>query len=217
MTGTITDIQTQKHDVERVNIFIDGSFAFGTSAAAVLTRRLRLGTVLSEADVEALQREDGIERSYAAALNYVSFRPRSTRELRDYFSRRQTEPEIAFAVIERLTGAGLLDDAEFARFWVDNRQTFRPRGARALRAEMRQKGLSSDVIDAALQDLGDEEATAYTVGSKKSRSYASLSEREYRQKMIGFLQRRGFSYEVAASATRQLWAELGEVTSDPAE
>jgi regulatory protein len=205
--AVITRIETQKHDPERVNLYVDDVFYAGISTLLVLSHGLKEGAELSEADLEELRRDDEAERAHAAALNFLSFRPRSRREIEDYLRKRKVSEGAAAAVLERLERSGLLNDQEFARFWVENRQTFRPRGSRALRLEMWQKGLARDVIDEALETLPDEEETAYEAGRKKLHTYSRLNEQEFRRKMIAFLQRRGFPYEDAASATKRLWQD----------
>lgn len=206
---TITSLETQQNDPERINVYLDGKFGFGAARLVVLTHHLSEGQEIAEEEVEALRREDALERSYAAALNYLSFRPRSSREIEDYFRRRKFDPEVTPLVLERLERLGLVDDREFARFWVENRQTFRPRGSRALRMEMRQKGVASEVIDEALEELGDEESASLDAARRKMLSFANLDEREFKRKMVAYLQRRGFPYDVAATATRKLAQERG--------
>lgn len=205
---TITAVETQQHDSERVSIFLDGKFAFGASAMFVFARRLVVGRELTADEVEELHRDDEVERAFSAALNYLSYRPRSRREILDYFRKKKTDADIADAVVERLQRVGLVDDREFARFWVENRQSFRPRGSRALRAEMRQKGLESDVIDDALEQLPDEEQTAYEAGIAKARSINTADEREFLRRLLGYLQRRGFGYGAASAASRRIYREL---------
>lgn len=207
---TITSLQPGKRDPERVNVYLDGEFAFAAPLGVVMVRRLSEGQTLSEQEIEAIRQDDALDRAYAAALNFLSFRPRSRREIEQYFRGRKTELPLVDAVLERLERQGLVDDHAFATFWVENRQTFRPRGTRALRAEMRQKGLDNEVIDEALSAVDDEEPIAYEVGSKKARSYASLDEREFFRKMVGFLQRRGFPYETAARAARRIYTDIQE-------
>jgi len=203
----ITSLQVQKNDPERVNVYLDDEFAFGLSAMLVLARNLSPGQELSQHDIENLQGGESVERSYGAALNFLSYRPRSRREIADYFRRKKIDLDVVEAVVARLERAGLLDDQEFARFWVDNRQSFRPRGTRALRMELRQKGLESGVIDEALAQVGDEEDTAYATGLTRVRTYGAFDEREFSRKMIGFLQRRGFPYDAASAAAKRLWDE----------
>jgi regulatory protein len=205
----ITAIETQKNHAERVNVYLDGRFAFGASALVIASRHITEGRELSDEDIDSLKGDDSAERAYNAALNFLSFRPRSTRELEDYFRRKGVEPIISGAVIERLRRINLVNDGEFARFWVENRQSFRPRGTRALRVELRQKGLASEAIDEALENIGDEGEIALSVGRKKMGSYRGLDDRSFLAKLIGFLQRRGFSYSVASKAARDLLEERG--------
>lgn len=204
----ITAIETQRGDEERANVYLDGRFGFGASKMVVLARNLHQGQEISEEEVTALLQDDAVERAWGAALHFLSFRPRSRREIEDYFRRKKTDTNIVEAVVERLLRSGLLDDQEFARFWVENRQTFRPRGSRALRVEMRQKGLAGEVIDHALEGIS-EEATAYEAGERKLRAFSALDDREFARKMTAFLQRRGFPYEVSAQTARKLLAERG--------
>lgn len=210
---TITAIETQRRDPERVNVYLDGQFAFGFSKLVASSRGLVEGKSLSPTEIEALRSEDDVEKAFNMALNFLSFRPRSRREIEDYFRRRKLDADVGSAVVERLVRIGVLDDREFARFWVENRQAFRPRGTRALKAELRQKGIESEIIEDALADLGDEEETAYIAGMKKMRSYNTADEREFFRKMLGFLQRRGFPYAPAAAAARRIYREMTD--ADP--
>ncbi|HEX6508119.1 MAG TPA: RecX family transcriptional regulator [Chloroflexota bacterium] len=210
----ITSLFTQKNDPERVNVYLDGHFAFGISALSAAVHRLHEGRELDEAEVEALGQEDAVDRAHNAALNYLSFRPRSKREMEDYFRRRKVDSDTVASVLERLERAGLVDDGEFARFWVENRQTFRPRGTRALRMELRQKGVQSETIEATVESIGDETEIALQAARQKLRSFAHLDDRTFQQKMIGFLQRRGFPYGVSAHVARDLVVERGGADDD---
>lgn len=200
----ITRLEAQKRDPERVSVYLDDRFAFGASVLVIMNRNLCVGMELSETDQAELETEDSVERTYNAALNFLSFRPRSRREVEGYFRRRKADPAAAETVVDRLEHNGLLNDREFARFWVENRQAFRPRSTMALRAEMRQKGLGSEVINEALADLGDEAQTAYEAGRKRARAFETLDDREFFRKMVAFLQRRGFPYDTAAAAAKRL-------------
>ncbi|HLJ69571.1 MAG TPA: RecX family transcriptional regulator [Chloroflexota bacterium] len=210
----ITALEQQQHDPERINVFLDGKFGFGASRLLVVSAGLREGDELSPEDIERLKGDDLVERAYGAALNFLSYRPRSRRELEDYFRRKKIAPDLAARVFERLEQLGLLDDREFARFWVENRQAFRPRGSHALRGELRLKGVESEVVEDALQDIGDEEELAFRAGSQRLRSYGRVGEREFFRRMVGFLQRRGFGYSAASAATRRLSAARNLPLSD---
>jgi regulatory protein len=203
----ITALEPQKRNLERVNVHLDGSFAFGVAALVLATRRLTVGSQLQPEDIEALRRDDDVEKAYSACLNFLSFRPRSRREIHDYLRRKGTDPEVSAAAIERLESNGLIDERAFVDYWIENRQTFKPRGTRALRAELRQKGVEWDLVDEALEGITNEEEMAHVAGQKKLHSLRGLDDQEFFRKMLAFLQRRGFGYEAAGPAARRLLEE----------
>jgi regulatory protein len=192
MAGKITELRFQKRNKDRVNVYIDGRFAFGL--AAIEAAHLKVGQELSDADMARLQKQDEIERAYERALNFLSYRPRSKAEVRRNLGKDVEEP-IIDAVVERLMRARLLDDGEFANYWVENRVQFKPRGARALRQELWQKGIPDAVIAEALEDF-DEQDAARRVAEAGARRMARLKPRDFRRKLSGYMARRGFSYAV---------------------
>jgi regulatory protein len=207
MGGTITALVVQKHNKERVNVYVDGQFAFGLAMIEAL--KLHKGQVLSDDDISRLRALDEVEVAHEQALRFLSYRPRSSQEVRDNL--RQSKQQFSDAsidiTIERLQRAGLLDDEAFARYWVDNRDQFKPRSVRALRYELRQKGVPDSAIEAALSSLDEEEA-AYRAASDRAHRYAHADRDTFRKQMGNFLSRRGFSYDVVRSVLDRLWEEL---------
>ena len=193
MAGTITALRFQKRNKNRVSVYIDGQFAFGL--AAIEAARLRVGQALSDGDVARLQVHDEVERAYERALNFLSYRPRSEAEVRRRLRKKGVEDEGVEVVVERLTRAGLLNDREFARYWVENRLQFNPRGARALRHELREKGVPASIIADTLADF-DEETSARRAAEAGMRRLAHLEPRDFRRRLGAYLARRGFSYAV---------------------
>lgn len=104
----------------------------------------------------ASESDPDINRAHDKALNFLSFRPRSCTEISRYLAQKGFSTETADAVLRRLQTAQLVDDAEFAAYWIANRAQFSPRGRRALWQELRQKGIARDVIETALADRNDE-------------------------------------------------------------
>jgi len=201
MAGTITALRFQKRNKNRVNVYIDGQFAFGL--AAIEAARLRTGQTLSDDDVARLQVQDKVERAYERALNFLSYRPRSEVEVRRRLRKKNVEAEIVEVVVERLTRAGLLNDREFARYWVENRLQFNPRGARALRHELREKGVPAPVITDTLVDL-DEEFAAHKAAEAGARRLAHLEPPDFRRRLGAYLARRGFSYAVVKPLVEEM-------------
>ena len=204
MAGTITALVAQKRNKERVNVYLDGEFAFGLALIEAL--KLHKGQQLSDDDIARLKALDEIEVAHDRALNFLSYRPRSSEEVRRNLHQKEFAERTIETVIERLTGAGLLDDAAFARYWVDNRERFEPRSRRALRYELRQKGVPDPAIQAALDDL-DEEDAAYRAASTRLRRYARADEETFRKRLGDFLARRGFGYEIVRDVLDRLWQE----------
>jgi regulatory protein len=101
----------------------------------------------------------------------------------------------------------LLDDAAFARAWLDNRERFRPRGARAIHYELRQKGVARDIIDEVVTDL-DEEASAWAAVEGKLERWRTLDQDAFRKKVMGFLSRRGFRYDTVRTVCRRAWQTI---------
>jgi regulatory protein len=193
MAGTITALRFQKRNPDRVNIYLDGRFAFGL--AAIEAAGLRVGQALSDEDIARLQRKDDVERAYERTLNFLSYRPRSTAEVRRNLHEKDVADEAIETVIERLTRAGLLNDREFARYWIENRFEFNPRGARALRHELREKGVADSVIAEVLAEF-DDEAAARKIAESGARRLAHLEPADFRRRLGAYLARRGFSYAV---------------------
>ena len=106
-------------------------------------------------------------------------------------------------MVERLTRAGMLDDREFARYWVENRLQFKPRGVRALRYELRQKGVSDSTIADTLADV-DEDAAARRAATAGARRLAHLQPADFRRRLGAYLARRGFSYAVVKPVVEEM-------------
>ena len=109
-------------------------------------------------------------------------------------------------VLERLRGVGLVDDAAFVRYWIDNRAQFKPKGAVALRQELRRKGVDREVIDAVLEESEHaEDKAAIQAAVAKADRYRQLPRQEFAQKLGAYLARRGFDYETVREAVQAAW------------
>jgi regulatory protein len=205
MAGTVTRLTAQKKNRDRVSVYLDDRFAFGLPA--IVAAGLRPGQHLSDPEIESLKEQGNVEKEYNQALNYLSYRPRSRAEVSTYLRKRKV-PEIQTEIIlDRLENAGLVDDAEFARYWVDNRERFRPRGLRGLRYELQSKGIDNEVIDEALASV-DPSESAYRAADKKARQFRTLEESVFERKLVEYLARRGFAYNIAQEVARRHWQAL---------
>lgn len=200
----ITAISVQKKNPNRVNIYLDGEFAFGV--ARITAAWLKNGDELSDERIAKLLAEDAREWAYQQAMLFLSYRARSEKEIRQNLIKHEMPEEVIEETIERLRKAGLANDNEFAQAWVENRSTFRPRSRRALSMELRQKGLDDETVHSAISGV-DENALAYEAAQKRLGRLNGLECNEFRKKLSEFLARRGFPYSVIAPIVTQLWGE----------
>ena len=203
--GVITSIEPQqRRGGRRSNVFVDGRFAFSLSSDVAAS--LRVGQLVSAETMAELLGSDEAARCYDAALRFLAVRSRSEQEVRQRLARHGYPGELIDRTLDRLRGVGLIDDAAFARYWVEQRQTHRPRGSRLLKLELRQKGVGAQEVGAAVSELAQDDA-AYQAAAARARGLRGLDERTFRQRLGGFLQRRGFDYETTAATVSRLWAE----------
>src|SRR5579862_5019386 len=127
----ITALEPQTRDPERINLYVDGRFTLGVSAAIVLQLGLHVEQEISPEQLEQLQSAEAEQQAVDRALNFLSYRPRSREEVRRYLLRKETPPEIIEAALTRLDRLEFVNDRAFAGFWIENREQFSPRGARA--------------------------------------------------------------------------------------
>jgi regulatory protein len=204
MPSTITAIEPQRRG-SRFNVFLDGRFALSLDASLVAALRLE-----QEVDATALARlaaADEQRRALDAAFRLLAVRPRSAWELESRLRQKGYSSAAIAAARAHLDRFGLVDDAAFARYWVEQRQNFRPRGRAALRAELRAKRVPSDEIDAAVPAPEAEAEAAYRAGRARLARLTGLDRATFRQRLGGYLQRRGFGFAAATAAVTRLWAE----------
>jgi regulatory protein len=204
MGRVVTGLKAQKKNHQRVNIYLDGEFAFGLSR--FVAAWLRIGQEIDQEKIESLLAEDAREVAYQQALNFLRYRERSKAEVRNYLA-RQDIPEVTIEeIISRLQERNLIDDQRFARLWAENRADFHPRSRRVISLELRQKGVPNADIDQAISQVDDDEL-AYQAALKYAGKLGPLSWQEFRQKLFGYLSRRGFNYETTTQATQRAWTE----------
>ena len=200
----ITALVVQKRNPNRVNVHLDGEYAFGL--ARIVAAWLRVGQELDEEKLKQLQVEDARERAVQQALLFLSYRARSESEIRQNLRKHEMPEEVIEETLARLRQDGLANDGQFAQAWVENRSTFRPRSRRMLAMELRQKGLDDEAVSSALEDV-DDEPLAYEAARKRASRLKGLEWADFRKKLSEFLARRGFSYPVIAPVVTRIWNE----------
>ncbi len=203
----ITALRVGRGRRKRVNVSLDGRFAFSLEAEVAIKEGLQVGQELSTSQIEALVRSDHFHLCLNAAAHYLSYRPRSESELRERLHQRGFDGDSIETVLAKLKKQGLVDDMAFAQFWKDNREAFSPRSQWLTKLELRRKGIASNIIDQ-IADTIDDEDSAYRAALSKARSLPLSDYRSFYRRLGTYLKRRGFSYGVINHTIERLWSEL---------
>ena len=208
----ITDISAQLRDPDRVNVSIDGAYKFSFDISQIIDLNVKVGREVDEAECAELETESQFGKLYSRALEYCLMRAHSSKEVRDYLYRktftkkyksRQGEikekqgysPTLTQRVLEKLQQKQYVNDEKFTRWWVENRNIAKGTSLRKLTAELRAKGVSSEMIEGVLgeSERTDEDELAKMIEKKRAK-YSDD------QKLIAYLARQGFSYDDIKSA-----------------
>ena len=187
----ITDIKQQVKRQGRYSLYVDGKYLFSLSESELMKSGIRIGREYTEAELEELLQTAVLDKANMRALDYLSRRPRSEWELRDYLKRKDYDSPTIDTILNKLSDYGYIDDVKFAQAWINSRRMLKPTSLRRLRQELMQKHVSKENIEAALQtDEGDERSALKELVSKKQQQTRYQDE----QKLIAYLLRQGFNY-----------------------
>ncbi len=196
----ITAITPQKHDAARCNLEVDGRFFCGMQLVTVLEHRLKVGSIVTEEQLSALQLAGEKQTALDKALTHISASMKTERDIRDFLRRKGYLQDVADYVVEKMKGYGYLDDEAYARAYAEH--AGEKKGSRLIRMELRRKGVPDAAIDAALSGGQDESGAAEAVLAKYLRG-KSLDEKTLR-KAYAHLLSKGFDYDTARAALARL-------------
>lgn len=207
---SISAVSPQARNPERVNVFVGGQYAFSLNAMLALEVGLKAGAVLSQEALDEVLSRDDITKAVEACVRLLTYRPRSESELLRRLAQKGYDPAIAHEALEKVRALGYVNDEDFARFWVQNREQFKPMGARRLRSELMAKGVDRDIAQEVIEEElpAEEDANALRAARGKLRTYAGADYPTFRRRMGGFLARQGYGWDTSSRVMKQLWAEL---------
>jgi len=206
MEREITAIRSQKHNRDRLNVELDGEFAFGVSRMAA--GWLKVGDFLTEERIESLLKTDEFEAAYQKATRLIGYRSRTQFEVRQKLHQKGFASDVIDQVLERLTRANLVQDQQYAQLWIENRNEMHPRSQRLMRYELKNKGISDQMIDNALVDSADDSKLAFRAAEEYSRKLNKLDRELFQKRLGAYLARRGFSFETARPVIESLVRSL---------
>jgi regulatory protein len=165
-----------------------------------------------DADAELVD-EDPEARARQVCLTLLSFAPRTRAQLAVALRKRGIPDGVADEVLARFTDVGLIDDAAFARSWVESRHYSRGLAGRALSAELKQRGVAADEIRAALDEQLSPDAeidAARRLVERRLAATRSLSADQRTRRLAGMLARKGYPPGLAYRVIREALEAEGD-------
>ena len=192
----ITSIKSQKNG-KRVNIYLDGKFGFGLDIENYIKFGLKVEQTLTDEKIEEIIKKAEFQLNLDKLLRFATLRPRSESEVRGWMKRKRVHKSLQEDLFNKLKHLELIDDEEFARWWVEQRLLFKPKSKRILNDELRAKGIKKDTIEDVLDSSEvDEVKIAKDLLEKKKYKWEKLASLEAKRKKSDFLVRNGFSWDV---------------------
>jgi regulatory protein len=187
----ITRITQQQKRTNRYSVFVDGVYSFSLSEAALISSQVTRGQELSQTQLGELKRLSTDDKLYNKACRYVAIRPHTAWEVSCYLERQQASPALIDEILNKLSNIGLVDDAQYAKAYVHDRQLLRPTSRRKIMFELRKKHVAGDIIEAVLQaNEGTDQTTLQTLVERKRQQ----SRYQDDLKLMQYLARQGYHY-----------------------
>lgn len=200
--AVITSIKQQKKK-DRVNVYLDGKFGFGIDLDNFVILNLRVGQELTETEIGRIVKKADFQKILEKLLNFMMIRPKSEKEVRDWLYRKKVVESMHRDLFIKVKQFDLLDDTKFARWWIETRQLFRPKPKRILQMELMKKGINKEIISEVLSETEvDEGKIARDLLQKRSVYWKRVEKDKLKQKMIEYLVRKGFGFEIAKNAVK---------------
>lgn len=192
----ISRLVAGKKNPGRINVYLDGVFAFALSLDEVVKNGLKKGKELTDDQVKVLKKTDALNWVYAKILNFLSFRPRTEFEVRTRLKKYDVTDAISTDwIINKLTDQGYLSDFSFAKWFVESRTHNRPRSKRHLTSELRARGVDISIINQVLTETDETHSLEQLIAKKRTLS---------RDKLLQYLLRRGFKYDLVQAKLDEL-------------
>ncbi|MEW9667709.1 RecX family transcriptional regulator [Ammoniphilus sp. 3BR4] len=195
----ITSIEQQKKNRSRYNVYVNDEFAFAVHEDILVKYRLMKGREIDSAEMKEVLLAEERHRATQYAMRFLSFRPRTSAEVKEYLQKKGFLSEDIDSAITFLLEKNYLDDQTYALQWVEERKRLKPRGRYLLRMELMQRGIEDNIADQAIQGhLSGREEKEMVIQwiEKKCKGVKYPNLYEMKKKLVPFLQRKGFPLEV---------------------
>lgn len=199
----ITKIEPQRNN-KRVNIYIDGEFAFGILKEIQYKYKLWENTEIDRNYIEDILIAEQQAKANDYALRFISYRQRSKKEIQDKLTKEGFDNKFIENTIAYLESHRLIDDLEFAKSFARDKINLNKYGPQKIKYELYKKGISDEIIDEVLDEDDTEYTRALKLAKKKLPTYKKDDKNGKYRKLGGFLQRRGYSSDCVYKILKEL-------------
>lgn len=210
----ITSLEPQKRKKDRANVFIDNKFAFACDVEALLKHQLKASQNISQEKIDSIIKKDEVSKLFDSSLKFLSYRPRSKKEVEDYLTRKISrkenvkyfqakESELITLVVGKLTKHKYIDDRQFATWWIEARSKSKPKGKSIIKFELIKKGIDKEIIENELSKITNQKELALKSIERKLPRWQKLPIVEFKKKIYSFLGARGFDFETIKEIVAQ--------------
>ena len=199
----ITKIEPQKNE-ERVNIYLDGEFAFGLMKEIQYKYGLTEDMNIDREYIDKVLMAEEQSKANNYALKFLAYRQRSKKEIIDKLAEKGFEDKFIENTLVYLKSYDLVDDLEFAKSFAKDKINLNKQGPQKIKYELYKKGISKEIIEKVLDEDDNEYNRALELAKKKLPSYKNDDRNAIYRKLGGFLQRRGYSYECVSKVLKEL-------------
>lgn len=198
----VTSIKPQKNN-KRVNIYLDGKFGFGLDLENFVKEKIKVEQELSETQIAAIVKKAEFAKTRDKLLLFATNRPRSEKEITDWFRRKKVHESLHKKLIDLLKKYDFLNDHKFASWWVEQRLRFGKHSKRVITNELKLKGIGQFIIEDTFAKFDVNDAkTARNLVTKNMYKWERFKGPEKNKKMIEFLARKGFGWDIIKKTIR---------------
>ncbi len=198
MNKVITKIEQQKKNKKRFNIYINDEYSFSIHEDILVKFRLYKGSVLEGEIIDEILLEEETNRTWQKGLKFISYKPRTRKEVSTYLLKQGYNPEQVESVLDKLQAENWINDNHYAEQFIAQRLSSNPKGKKLIAFELRNRGIDQEIINKQIEVI-DQEKELQLANKLIEKKYTQTKFEDwdtFQRKMSGFLQRRGFSYDV---------------------
>lgn len=202
----ITNIEEQKRNKERVNIYVDNDYAFSLSKEVLLKEKIKVNDIIDMEKMKKISKEDNFMKCKNSALRIIERTIKTEKEIREKLISKEYDEESINRSIDFLKEYNFLNDENYARMYV--RDKSKGQGKNKIKYSLIRKGLDEEVILEELSKIDEEEEenTAYEMALRKYNIIKKRESDNYKlsQKLYRFLISKGYGYDVASKVIKKI-------------